>query len=283
MSYDIVFHSLATVAYLLLSLLIWRPLLAGRESTGSGAGSRGLLALVLVLHGVAVHLSMLHEDSLRLTWSVGLSLTIWLGMIVFWLENLVSDIDGLQLLLLPIAGLICLLAALFPGHDSISIPVHDSYFQVHLLISIAAYSLIAIAAIHAFLMTMLDRYLHQPVQIRAERTLFARALEAQPPLLVQEKILFRLIWIGFSLLTLSILTGAVVSLKVYGVLLPFDHKTVFTLMSWVVFGLLLLGRAMRGWRGRFALRWTLIGFGLLMLAYTGTRFIFDVLLQKGGA
>src|SRR5690606_10346429 len=74
MSYDIVFHSLATVAYLLLSLLIWRPLLAGREATGSGAGSRGLLALVLVLHGVAVHLSMLHEDSLRLTWSVGLSL-----------------------------------------------------------------------------------------------------------------------------------------------------------------------------------------------------------------
>ncbi len=283
MSNDIVFHSLATVAYLLLSLLIWRPLLAGQSPALSAGASRFLLALVLVVHGVAVHLAMLHEDSLRLSWSVGLSLTIWLGMIVFWLENLVSEIDGLKLVLLPIAAVICLLAALFPGRDSLIIPVNDAYFQIHLLISIGAYSLIAIAAIHAFLMTSLDRYLHQPVQTRAERSVFARALEEQPPLLVQEKILFRLIWIGFVLLTLSIVTGVVVSMRINGVLLPFDHKTLFTLMSWVVFGLLLLGRALRGWRGRFALRWTLIGFGLLMIAYTGTRFIFDVLLHKGGA
>ncbi len=283
MSYDIVFHSLATVAYLLLSLLIWRPLLAGNSPALTVGSSRWLLALVLIVHGVAVHMAMLQEHSLRLSWSVGLSLTIWLGMIVFWMENLVSEIGGLKLVLLPIAALICLLAALFPGHDSLIIPVNDAYFQIHLLISIGAYSLIAIAAIHAFLMTSLDRYLHQPVQTRAERTVFARALEEQPPLLVQEKILFRLIWIGFVLLTLSIVTGVVVSVRVNGVLLPFDHKTLFTLMSWVVFGLLLLGRAMRGWRGRFALRWTLVGFGLLMIAYTGTRFIFDVLLHKGGA
>ncbi len=283
MSYDIVFHSLATVAYLLLSLLIWRPLLGSNGPTLAAGTSRWLLAAVIIVHGVAVHMAMLHESSLRLSWSVGLSLTIWLGMIVFWLENLISDIGGLKLLLLPIAGVICLLAALFPGHDSLVIPVADAYFQVHLLISIGAYSLIAIAAIQAFLMTSLDRYLHQPVQARAERSVFARALEEQPPLLVQEKILFRLIWIGFVLLTLSIITGVAVSMRLTGVLLPFDHKTVFTMMSWVVFGLLLLGRALRGWRGRFALRWTLVGFALLMIAYTGTRFIFDVMLHKGGA
>jgi ABC-type uncharacterized transport system permease subunit len=59
-----------------------------------------------------------------------------------------------------------------------------------------------------------------------------------------------------------------------------DHKTVFTIAAWAVFGGLLMGRMFFGWRGRTALRWTLIGFAMLMLAYVGSRFVRAVLLGR---
>ena len=62
--------------------------------------------------------------------------------------------------------------------------------------------------------------------------------------------------------------------------LPLDHKTVFAVLSWVAFGLLLAGRWLYGWRGRTALRWTLSGFVLLLLAYVGSRFVLEVLLGR---
>ena len=92
--------------------------------------------------------------------------------------------------------------------------------------------------------------------------------------------LFRVIWIGFAVLTAAVITGSVASMELTGKVLPFDHKTVFTLLSWLTFGVLLLGRHIRGWRGRVALRWTLTGFAFLILAYTGSRFVLEVILHR---
>src|SRR3546814_3472484 len=69
-------------------------------------------------------------------------------------------------------------------------------------------------------------------------------------------------------------------MQLTGKVLPFDHKTVFMLLSWLTFGVLLLGRHIRGWRGRVALRWTLTGFAFLILAYTGSRFVLEVILHR---
>jgi len=282
MSADIVLHSLAALAYLLLSLSIWRPIVQQKTITPTGSVRSVCVFSTLVLHGIAVHWAIVHTDHIQLNWSLGLSITIWLGMIVFWIESRLNKIDGLLLLLLPIATLICILAALFPSSsDSLIIPSQNLLFKVHLLISLFAYSLIAIAAIQAFLMTALDQYLHKPVNFQGNPSLTTRVLEAQPPLMLQERILFKLIWIGFGVLSLSIITGIMVSLNKTGQFLPMDHKTIFTLLSWLVFSTLLVGRSLWGWRGRLALRWTLTGFALLMLAYTGTRFIFDVVINKG--
>ena len=282
MSADIVLHSLAALAYLLLSLSIWRPIVQQNTIRQTGSVRSVCLLATLVLQGIAVHWAIVHAEHIRLNWSQGLSITIWLGMIVFWIESRLNKIDGLLLLLLPIASFICLLAALFPSSpDSLVIPSQTHLFKIHLLISLFAYSLIAIAAIQAFLMTALDQYLHKPVNFQENPSLTTRILEAQPPLMQQERILFKLIWIGFGALSLSIVTGIMVSLNKSGQFLPMDHKTIFTLLAWLVFSILLIGRSLWGWRGRLALRWTLTGFALLMLAYTGTRFIFDVVVDKG--
>ena len=109
---------------------------------------------------------------------------------------------------------------------------------------------------------------------------WAHLFDAIPPLLVMEQVLFRLIWIGFVLLTMAVVSGSVISLALTGQMLPFDHKTVFTLLSWLTFGILLVGRQLRGWRGRVALRYTITGLILLLLAYAGSRFVIEVLLHR---
>src|SRR6185436_1151122 len=105
-------------------------------------------------------------------------------------------------------------------------------------------------------------------------------LIALPPLLTLEQLLFRLIGAAFVLLTLTLATGIAYSETLFGRALRFDHKTVFAVLSWLTFGGLLAGRWLHGWRGRTALRWTLTGFVLLILAYVGSRFVLEVILGR---
>ena len=96
-----------------------------------------------------------------------------------------------------------------------------------------------------------------------------------------ERMLFRLIGIGFALLTLTVVSGVFFSEELFGTAFKFEHKTIFTLLSWVLFGVLLAGRRWRGWRGRTALSFTLTGFTTLLLAYVGSRFVMEVVLHRG--
>jgi len=279
MSAGIVFHSLAAIAYAILAISLWRPLSQGEAEARAGKVGRICLLSAIVLQGVALQQAMLAGNSLHLGLALAISAAIWLGMIVFWLESLFIRIDPLLLILLPVVAVVCALSAIFPESHAIAHAGSD-WLRLHLIIALSAYGLITVAALHAILMTALDRHLHRPVQ--GERSNFImRALDSMPPLLVQEHLLFRLIWIGFTVLTLAVISGAMVSVRLMGVPFPLDHKTVFTLLSWLTFGGLLVGRHLRGWRGRIALRWTLTGFVFLLLAYTGSRFVLQVLLQRG--
>lgn len=284
MSSGIVFHALAALAYALPGAALWRTLMRGGPVAGGKAAS-AMLALALILQAIALQQSALAGTTMQLSWSLALSTAVWLGMLVFWLESLLVRTDGLQLLLLPLAALCTLLAALFPDPQLVA-HADNPWLRIHLLIALASYGLITVAALHSVLMALLDRHLHRPMEpLTDDRkglgNIIDRVLDSMPPLLVQEQILFRLIWVGFVMLTLAVGSGSVISLSLTGQVLPFDHKTVFTLLSWITFGVLLIGRHARGWRGRVALRWTLTGFCFLLLAYTGTRFVLEVVLHRG--
>jgi ABC-type uncharacterized transport system permease subunit len=278
MSVSIVFHLLAALAYAVLGIALWRPIVRAHPVPAASVIGRGCLLGAIALHGIGLAAAVIAPSGLRLGWVLALSAAIWLGMIVFWIENFLLRLDSLLLLLLPAGAAVCLLTAIFPRGYLIP-HAHNDWLRVHLLIAMTAYGLITVAALHAMLMTVLDRHLHQPAA--ADSGAMARAMSAMPPLLTLEQLLFRLIWIGFGVLTLTVLTGIVVSVRLSGYPLPFDHKTVFTLLSWVTFGVLLAGRHIRGWRGRIALRWTLAGFAFLLLSYTGSRFVLEVILQRG--
>lgn len=278
MSEGIVFQLLAALAYALLGAGWWRQLAQGQVEIRVGPITHGFLVVALLMQAFGLQSAMLsHPDGLHVGWALALSAAIWLGMLVFWLENFVMKLDGLLLVLLPAASLAAVLGGLFPYGPLV--PDGDSeWLRAHLIIALCAYGLIAVATLHALFMALLDRQLHRPSDNELKQGLVWRAVNSLPPLLTQERLLFRLIWIGFAVLTLTVLTGIVVSLSMLGVVFPLDHKTVFTLLAWLTFGGLLVGRHTRGWRGRTALRWTLVGFAFVLLAYSGTRFVLDVLL-----
>jgi ABC-type uncharacterized transport system permease subunit len=174
-------------------------------------------------------------------------------------------------MVMPIAAVCALLPALFPVARALP-NTELAAFKIHLLIAMLAYSLFTIASLHVLLMALLEQRLHGgelPV-----------ALRKLPPLLTMETLLFRIITAGFVLLTLTLATGIMFSEELFGKALRFEHKTVFGILSWLIFAALLGGRRLYGWRGRIAVRWTLTGFLMLVLAYIGSRFVLEVILGR---
>jgi ABC-type uncharacterized transport system permease subunit len=231
---------------------------------------RAAILVPLAMHGALLYSEFFAKSELRFGFAYALSAMLWLAVLFYWLESFLYDLDALQAPALALAAFAVPLPVLFPGHVGASY-AGSLEFRLHLLLAMLAYSLFTIALLHALLMAALERRLH-----RKE----GAALGALPPLLTLERLLFRLVGAAFVLLTLTLATGFAFSESLFGRAMRFDHKTVFGVLSWLTFGLLLGGRQLRGWRGRTALRWTLSGFVLLFLAYIGSRFVLEVILRR---
>lgn len=177
--------------------------------------------------------------------------------------------NKLGVFLFPLAGLLLglRLAVSQPPHllHNTSMPM-----QLHVLASVMAYSILNLAAVQALLLALQDWHLRKKHPLPL--------LGALPPLQTMETFLFRLISAGFLLLSLSLLTGLAYVEDLFAQHLV--HKTVLSILAWLVFALLLWGRAAHGWRGRTAMRWTLGGFFALMLAYFGSKIVLEIILKR---
>jgi ABC-type uncharacterized transport system permease subunit len=230
-----------------------------------------LLGVILLLHAYAV-MSPLSEGSM-ISLGVGraLSVVVWMMLVIYWTCSFFYRVEGLQLFMMPLAMATLGFALVFPG-EHIMHDLGNPAFALHVLVSIVAYSLFAIAALLAVLMLFLEKALHDKRWLSLVRQL--------PPLLSLEKMMFQVIGIGFMLLTVSLLTGVVFSEEVFGKAVSLSHKTVFSVISWLLFAGLLLGRHFKGWRGKVAIRWTLAGFAALLLAYIGSKMVLELLLHR---
>lgn len=269
---DILLYALTAAAYLAVAAHVWRIHWASGAQPGARSpATRWLVLVPLVLHAILLHDTWFGGDELRFGFGHALSVMLWLAVALYWIESFFLPLEGLQALALPIAAFAVLLPAAFPGFALGSFAASMG-FRVHLVLAMAAYSYFTIAALQALLMSVLERRLHSAS--------LAGPLAALPPLLTLERVLFRLIGAGFVLLTLTIVSGAFFSEEVFDRVFRFDHKTLFAVASWVIFALLLAGRWRFGWRGRTALRWIFAGFLTLLLAYVGSRFVLEVVLQR---
>jgi ABC-type uncharacterized transport system permease subunit len=156
------------------------------------------------------------------------------------------------------------------GHTYAEEHVPGWALTAHILLSMGAAALLFAAAVTAGLLVFLDR------RLRTRR--IADLPSVLPPLDALEKVMFRLIGAGFALLTVALLTGFLFVTNLFAQHLV--HKTVLSVIAWVLFGILLIGRIRKGWRGRSAVRWTLSGFGFLAVAYFGAKFVLETLLGR---
>ncbi|MEO8417167.1 MAG: cytochrome c biogenesis protein CcsA [Methylophilaceae bacterium] len=261
-------YFITALIYILVAADYWR----GTKTSASGKSLRwhsAMIAVGLVLHGWLLYGS-LFSAGLNLGFSNALSAIFWLTVLIYWLTNLKHHLHSLQAFVLPPAAFFVLLQKLMP--ESHLLPYADQpIFMAHLVIAMLAYSLFTFAALHALLMAAAERNLHQKQALIR--------LPDFPPLMIMETLLFRVITIGFVLLTCTLISGILFSEQLFQQPMKFNHKNVFTMLSWLIFGGLLLGRFIYGWRGRTAIRWTLSGFVLLFLAYVGSKFVLEILLH----
>ncbi len=223
-----------------------------------------------LLHALAVWGSLGAElDAPRFGFAPALSATAWLVLTFYTLERHWFPQWGARLILAGMGGLALALAQVFPGQP---LQLQASpWLSLHLMFGIASYGLFAAAVVHAVLMTRTERLIRMAVEVQG--TL---------PLLVLERLTFRLVYAGFALLTATLVMGVVFGEELYGHAWRWDHKTVFALLSWLTFAALLWARFRLGWRGKKALRVLYLGATLLLLSYVGSRFVLEVLLVRGG-
>lgn len=183
--------------------------------------------------------------------------------------SLRQPLHNLFLLLFPAAVALLSIAAFFQG-DTQSGKVFTLGLGMHILLSVVAYSLMTIAALEAVFLAYQNRQLHQHHTSGLMRVL--------PPMQTMESLLFTLVATGFILLTLALATGFAFIEDFFAQHLA--HKTVFSILAWVVYAILLWGRFKLGWRGKTATLWTLTGFFTLMLAFWGSKFVLEVVLPS---
>lgn len=230
-----------------------------------GAWLAQLLALVLDIAGVGSG----HAGA-RFGFAPALSMTLWLVLAVYLVESRFLPLPGVRRLLAGLALLAVALAWAFPGESR---PLAASpWAPLHWVLGLASYGLFGVAVLHAALLNRAERQmrLKQPGAI------------AQPgalglPLLRLERLTFQFVGAGVVVLSLALLLGWWFTPQ-----WRWDHKNLLSVLGWLVLTVLLTGRRLFGWRGRRATRWIYLGAALLLLAYAGSRFVLEVLLQRGG-
>jgi ABC-type uncharacterized transport system permease subunit len=234
-----------------------------------------LLWIGLVTHALAILWAMFDGDTpgFNIGFSHSISLIVWVTLVSYVVVGSDARLTRLaNLYLAPVGAFAASLVVWLPAKRHIDYGTIELAFGAHIVVGVLAYALFTVAALHALLILFL------------QRQLLAGVIENQhdslPPLMRIEKLMFQLLWIAFVLLTGTIISGMLFSEELFGKPYQINHKNVFSLMSWLVFGGLLAGHVFAGWRGKLAVRWTLIGFVMLLLSYAGSKFVLEVILKR---
>jgi ABC-type uncharacterized transport system permease subunit len=253
---------LASVAYLLSSGLLLARL----------KGYRFDLARVIVIisaslataiHGILLWGTLIDESGIHIGLGLSLSLATWLSAILVIASSLTKPMESLGIIVFPLSLLGLWLPAWLPAPH-----ILEAGIGLHVIMSLIAFTLIGLAAAQAALLMVQEK--------RLRDRQWQGLVGALPPLVLMEKTLFEWLFAGFIMLSFALVTGALFVENLLGQHLA--HKTVFSIMAWVLLASLLWGHHKLGWRGQRAARITLWGYGLLVLGYAGSQFILEVIL-----
>jgi ABC-type uncharacterized transport system permease subunit len=272
-------HFITALVYAGLIAAAWQGVSAvrlGRAEALSPAPTGWLywgVPAALALHAATLVGDTLGERGINFSFANAASLVAWLTLAMYWLASYVDRrLLTLQIGMLAPAMLAVLLPLLASAPHVLPY-ARDPLFIAHFVLAMLAYSLFVAALLHACLMLF--------AQASLQRADIPWLLKLLPPLMQMERVLFRVLLLAFALLTATLLVGAVFSKEMFGV--PFrinNHKNVFGLTAWAIFGGLLIGHFVAGVRGRIAARWTIAGFFFLLLSYFGSKFVLEIVLGR---
>jgi ABC-type uncharacterized transport system permease subunit len=270
---NLIFTYSAILLYFACSTLLFFNLKRSANEAASEAGqlsrkqiiSVGLIALCL--HALALFNSMISPMGIDLGFYNAMSLVSAILVLLILIAEWRYPVDILAVVLLPAASISMLVDSFNDTHHLLP-PGSSNELIFHILSSIIAYSILALAALQAILLSIQNKFLHahQPGGL----------IKLMPPLRTMEVLLFEAIVVGFIALTISLGSGLLFLDNMFEQQLA--HKTILSIIAWFVFLTLLIGHWKLGWRGRTAIRWTLTGFVSLMLAYFGSKFVLEIVL-----
>ena len=271
----ILLHIATTLSYSLLSLIMWRQLRTVTEESGTIVQGKSWINLLTLLP-ITLHLALTYQysvgpEGLQLALGNFTSLIVATTCLIYACHSLWVGENSLPALSLPFGAI----ASLLPLLDELSTHIPNSelpIFKIHLILSIVAYGVLSVSLIHAVFMSYLEKSLHQHR--------LSPIINNLPPLLKLEDLLFTIVLIGFITLSAALISGGLVSHEVQSTIVPINHKIIFSIASWLLFALLLIGRHFLGWRGRATRKILVMGFLLLILAYFGSRFVSEIILHN---
>ena len=260
----------AIVLYALTFVMIlWRTYhLNGNEHDGKRSAMLVSWGIACLLHALYLYPQTFTVQGLNLTFYNTVSIVFFIVAVLILVLSVARKTELLGLLVLPIVVASIILTIARPEVAASSLNLHG--LQLHIVASLFAFSVLAISALQSILLVTQDRHLR-----RHQLGGMTRAL---PPLHDTEKFLFQTIAVGFVLLSVALITGFLFLENMFEQHVA--HKTILSILAWLVFALLLWGRWQFGWRGSIAMRWTLGGFGFLILAYLGSKFVQELILHR---
>lgn len=251
-------------AYLLSTLLIIDRIHQQTQRT-----ALYLAWTAVITHSIYIGLNWLQQAGFSFSFFSTGSLVALIVALLLQIAAINKPVEKIGLAVLPIAALMLTLELNFDNTQHL-LQVYNWQMATHILTSIIAFSLLNIAALQAILLAIQDQQLksHPP----------KRFIQSLPPLQTMETLLFQMLGVGVFFLSISLISGFIFVENLFAQHLV--HKTVLSILAWLIFSSLLLGRSRYGWRGQTAIRWTLIGFVSLLLAYFGSKLVLELILHR---
>jgi len=229
--------------------------------------------LGLAAHLYSIILLLAHSGQLSFNFTSLGSYVMWFISVILFISTLSRKIQALAIIILPFT-IISLIVLMLSQSNTIREIQLNSGLGIHVLVSLLAYSTLTLAAVQAILLAMQNNYLHKRLTNSHQSNFF----KTLPALEDMEYFLFHLISVGVILLSISLLSGFYYLDNLFGSSVA--HKTILSIISWIIFSALLFGRWKYGWRGKTAVRWTISGFAILALAFFGSKFIQEFVIDK---
>ena len=255
--------------YLVTLILYLIPCLSSLSNIKIIKNYSFLVAIGLITHALLIY-NHVFNQGVDLSFANSTLLLSWIIVLIYLLLNNKSKYQGLEIFtLIPALIIVLVFPLIQPDHQSIQ--YYSISASIHIIVAMLGYGLLAFGSIFSLFLLLFEKSLHA-------ETKNSSMISSSEPLLDVEKKLFQIYWVGFIFLTITLFSSLFFSNYLFGQTLDWNHKTIFTILAWLSYALVLFGRVQFGWRGKKSIIISLLAFAFLILAYLGTKFVVEIVL-----